>query len=141
MTQIFFYHNASDRIAATAALIGKAFAQKKALLVYAPDQEVASALDRHLWMHPPQSFVPHVQSTSPLVTETLVVICNELDAPAQSERLFNLSADNPPGFSRFTSVIEVVGRNEDERLAGRLRVKHYKDHGYEVSFKDLAEKS
>ena len=73
MTQIFFYHNAPDRIAATAALIGKAFAQKKALLVYAPDQ--------------------------------------------------------------------VVGRNEDERLAGRLRVKHYKDHGYEVSFKDLAEKS
>lgn len=140
MTQIFFYHNASDRIAATAALIGKAFAQKKALLVYAPDHEVASALDRHLWMHPPQSFVPHVPNTSPLAAETLVVICDELDAPAQSERLFNLSADIPPGFSRFTSVIEVVGRNEDERQAGRQRVKFYKDRGYEVTFKDLAEK-
>ena len=140
MTQIFFYHNASDRIAATAALIGKAFAQKKALLVYAPDHEVSSALDRHLWMHPPQSFVPHVPNTSPLAGETLVVICNELDAPAQSERLFNLSGEIPPGFSRFTSLIEVVGRNEDERQAGRQRVKAYKDQGYEITFIDLAEK-
>jgi DNA polymerase IIIc chi subunit len=33
-------------------LIGKALAQKKASLVYAPDAEVAAALDRHLWMVP-----------------------------------------------------------------------------------------
>ena len=79
-------------------------------------------------------------NTSPLAGETLVVICNELDAPAQSERLFNLSGEIPPGFSRFTSLIEVVGRNEDERQAGRQRVKAYKDQGYEITFIDLAEK-
>ena len=72
MTQIFFYHNAADRIAATVALIGKAFAQKKALLVYAPDAEVAGTLDRQLWMHPPTGFVPHVRGNSPLALETPV---------------------------------------------------------------------
>ena len=61
MTQIFFYHNVADRIAAMAALIAKAFAQKKALLVFAPDAETASTLDRYLWMHPPTCFVPHVR--------------------------------------------------------------------------------
>jgi DNA polymerase-3 subunit chi len=34
----------------------------------------------------------------------------------------------------------VVGRNEDERLAGRERAKFYKDRGYEIKFIDLAEK-
>lgn len=140
MTQIFFYHNASDRVSATAALISKAFAQKKALLVYAPDAEVASNLDRHLWMYPPTGFVPHVRGNSPLAAETPIVITNTLETTPQNERLFNLSADVPPEFSRFTSVIEVVGRNEDERLAGRERVKFYKDRGYEIKFFDLAEK-
>ena len=140
MTQIFFYHNVADRIAAMAALIAKAFAQKKALLVFAPDAETASTLDRYLWMHPPTGFVPHVRGNSPLAAETPIVITDNVESLPQNERLFNLSAEIPSGFSRFTSVIEVVGRNEDERLAGRERAKFYKDRGYEIKFIDLAEK-
>lgn len=139
MTQIFFYHNAAERIAAAAALIGKAYLQKKSLLVYAPDAEVAGLLDRHLWMHPPSAFVPHVRSDSPLAAETPVLIADKLDALPQNERLFNLSAEIPPGFARFTSVIEVVGQHEAERLAGRERVRFYKDRGYEIKYIDLAE--
>ena len=116
LTQIFFYHNAADRITAAAALIGKAFVQKKALLVYAPDAEVASTLDRQLWIQPPTGFIPHVGADSPLAAETPVLIASQLESLPQNERLFNLSAEIPPGFSRFTSVIEVVGRNADELL-------------------------
>ena len=141
MTQIFFYHNAEDRIKAAAALIGKAFLQKKAMLVYAPDAEVASAIDRQLWVQPPNGFIPHVRSDSKLAEETPVLIAGELDTPRQSERLLNLADEVPPGFSRFTSLIEVVGRAAVERLAGRERVKFYKDRGYEVAFFDLAEKN
>ncbi len=140
MTQIFFYHNAADRLAAAVALIGKAAQQKKALIVYAPDDEIAHAIDRQLWTQGPTGFIPHVRSTSPLARETPVVIAGELDDAAQNERLFNLSAQIPPGFSRFTSVIEVVGRQEEERQAGRERVRFYKDRGYEIKFIDLAEK-
>ena len=140
MTRIFFYHNATDRIAATVALVSKAFAQKKPLLIYAPDAEVASALDRQLWMHPPTGFVPHARSDSPLAGETPVLITDQLDTLPQDERLINLSAGVPPGFSRFTSVIEVVGQVEAERLAGRERVMFYKDRGYEIQYFDLARK-
>lgn len=139
MTQIFFYHNAVDRIAAVAVLISKAFAQKKALLVYAPDDELADTLDRQLWMHPPTGFLPHVRSTSPLANETPVVITDKLEGQAHDERLFNLSSTIPSTFSRFASVIEVVGQGESERLAGRERVKFYKDRGYAIKFIDLAE--
>ena len=139
MTQIFFYHNAADRIAAAAALIGKALMQKKSLLVYAPDADVAGQLDRHLWMAPPTGFLPHVRNGSPLASETPVVITDELESLPHNERLFNLSEEIPGAFSRFTSVIEVVGREENERLAGRERVKFYKDRGYAIKYFDLAE--
>jgi DNA polymerase-3 subunit chi len=141
LTQIFFYHNAADRIAAAVALIGKAFAQKKAMLVYAPDAEVAGTLDRQLWMHPPTGFIPHVHADSALAAETPVLITSQLDSLPQDERLINLSAEVPPGFSRFTSVIEVVGQHDDERLAGRERVKFYKDRGYEIKYFDLSRKN
>lgn len=141
MTQIFFYHNAADRIAATVALIGKAYAQNKALLIYAPEAEVASALDRQLWMQPPTAFIPHVRSNSPLAAETPVLIADKLESLPQDERLINLSTEVPPGFSRFTSVIEVVGQDSEERLAGRARVKFYKDRGYAIKYFDLAGKS
>ena len=140
MTRIYFYHNAADRIAAAAGLIGKACSQRKALLVFAPDEEIASTLDRYLWMHPPTGFIPHVRSDSPLAGQTPVVITDSLDSLTHNERLFNLSSKIPNGFSRFTSIIEVVGQQEDERLAGRERVKYYKDRGYEIKFIDLSEK-
>ena len=139
MTQIFFYHNAADRIAATAALIGKAYRQKKAMLVYAPDADVASMLNRQLWMQPPTGFTPHARLHSSLAFETPVLIADELDDIPQNERLVNLSADVPPGFSRFTSLIEVVGQEEEERRAARARVKFYKDRGYEIKYFDLTE--
>ncbi len=138
MTRVFFYHNAADRIAATATLIGKAVSQKKSLLVYAPEPEVAAALDRHLWMHPPTGFIPHVAIDSPLAGETPVLIADTLDAVPHDERLFNLSAEVPPGFSRFASLIEVVGQDRDERVDGRRRARFYKDRGYDISYVDLS---
>ena len=140
MTQIFFYHNAADRIATAAALIGKAFLQRKALLVYAPDAGIAGTLDRQLWVHPATGFIPHVHSDSPLTDQTPVLIADNLDATTHSERLFNLSSAIPPGFSRFSSVIEVVGRDDGERQAGRERARFYKDRGYAIKYYDLAEK-
>ena len=139
MTQVFFYHNTADRIAALAVLIGKAYAQKKPLLVFAPDAQDAQALDRRLWTHPPGGFVPHGHGDSPLAGETPVVITDDIDAQTHNERLFNLSLEVPNGFSRFASVIEVVGNDERERQAGRERVRFYKDRGYAIKFIDLAE--
>ena len=140
MTQIFFYHNAADRLATAVALIGKAAQQKKPLLVYAPDEEIAKLIDRQLWIQPATGFVPHVRGNSPLAAETPIIITDDLDTAQQNERLFNLSTAIPPGFSRFTSVIEIVGTEDGERQAGRERVRFYKDRGYEIKYIDLAEK-
>jgi hypothetical protein len=61
---------------------------------------------------------------------------------AQDERLFNLSNDEvPPGFSRFASLIEIVGQGEEERADGRQRARFYKDRGYAVRYVDLLRKN
>jgi DNA polymerase-3 subunit chi len=141
LTRIFFYHNAADRVAAAAALLGKACRQGKTVLVYAPEAELAGALDRQLWVSPPTGFVPHVRDTSPLAAETPIVITADSTAAAWNERLLNLSSEIPPTFSRFASLIEVVGRSDGERQAARERVRFYKDRGYAIQYFDLAEKS
>ena len=60
MTKVFLYHNAPERLAAAVSLIGRVARQKKSILVYAPDEALASALDRQLWIDPPTGFTPHV---------------------------------------------------------------------------------
>jgi DNA polymerase-3 subunit chi len=141
LTQIFFYHGAANRIAAAAGLIAKACAQKKALLVYAPDPAIASALDRALWVSNPIGFVPHVRANSPLAAETGVIIADRLENLPQDQRLMNLSGEVPPGFSRFASVIEVVSEEPDVRQPARERFKFYKDRGYEIQSHDLTGKA
>jgi DNA polymerase-3 subunit chi len=140
VTRVYFYHGASDRIAAACALIGGAHAKGKPVLVYAPDEAVAEELDRALWTHSALSFVPHCRADSALAAETPVLITGSLDSLPQDERLMNLGREVPQGFSRFGSLIEVVGQDEEERLAARVRVKHYRDRGYEVSFTDLSDR-
>ncbi len=108
------------------------------MLVYAPDAQLAAALDRQLWTQPPTGFVPHVDVNSPLADETPVLIASKLDSVPHDERLFNLASDVPPGFARFTSLIEVVGQGDEERADGRQRARFYKDRGYDVRYVDCA---
>ncbi|MBP5986716.1 MAG: DNA polymerase III subunit chi [Azonexus sp.] len=140
MTQVFFYHGAADKIAAACALLSGAYAKKKPMLVYAREKEVASSLDRMLWTHAALSFVPHCRADSPLAAETPILITDTLDSIAQDERLMNLSREIPPGFSRFESLIEVVGQDEDDRTAARDRVKLYKERGCDVRYFDLSDR-
>ena len=140
MTQVFFYHVASDKVAAACALLGGACARNKPVLVYVPENDVANDVDRMLWTHSALSFVPHCRSGSPLAGETPILITDNLDHPPQDDRLMNLSQVVPPGFSRFHSLIEVVGQQEADRSSARDRVRFYKDRGYEVRYFDLGER-
>ena len=140
MTQVFFYHGAADKIAAACALLSGAYAKKKPVLVYALENAVANSVDRMLWTHAALSFVPHCRADSPLAAETPILITDTLETILHDERLMNLSREIPPGFSRFESLIEVVGQEESDRAAARDRVKFYKDRGYEVRYFDLSDR-
>lgn len=138
MTEVFFYHGASDRIAAATALLGGAYAKRKAVTVFAPDREVAEHIDRSLWSSSQLSFIPHCRADSPLAAETSILIADRLEQLPPGERLMNLGRDIPSGFERFQSLIEVVGQAADDREAARERVRRYRELGHEVRYFDLS---
>lgn len=140
MTRIFFYHGMNERLPYAARLIAGAWAQKKAITIYAPEAEMAQQLDQLLWAQPATGFIPHCFGDSPLVDETPVLIARnetELARSSQDQRLLNLSNELPPGFARFESLVEVVSQEEVARQSGRERVRFYRERGYEVQFKDI----
>ena len=141
MTTIDFYFNAPDRLQLACRLAGKALAQGKRMVVYAPEPELASRVDRLLWTWPAVGFVPHCLVHDALAPETPVLIAAGDETPAGCEILLNLSGECPPHFARFGRLLEVVGTDEAERAAGRTRYRFYRDRGYGIANHDLAKPS
>lgn len=138
MTSIDFYFNAEDKLQVACRLAGKALAQKKRLLIYAPEPETAQRLDRMLWTWPPTGFVPHCQVHDPEAAQTPVLIATDSEAPPACEVLLNLSPETPPHFERFERLLEIVARDDEERKAARARYRWYRDRGYPIGDHDLA---
>jgi DNA polymerase-3 subunit chi len=141
MTNIEFHHNAPDKLAAAARLVGAAVAGGARVLVYAPDRELAQRFDQVLWAHGALSFVPHVAADSPLASETPVVIAGTLEHPAAADHnqvLVNLDGELPPSFARFERLIEIVGSDDADRMPARERFRFYRDRGYPLTVSDLA---
>ncbi len=138
MTQIDFYFNAEDRVQVACRLAGKAVARGKRLLIYAPQAETASRIDKLLWTWPAIGFVPHCMTHDPLAAETPVLIAAGDEVPERCDLLLNLGDACPPHFASFERLLELVGREDEEKAAGRERYKFYRDRGYAIANHDLA---
>jgi len=138
VTRISFLHGADDRIQSAARWLQQAWGERLAVLVYVPDAEQATRLDRILWTQPALSFVPHCRTDSPLANETPILLTDQLDSPAQESCLLNLSNELPPTFSRFEHLVEIVSTDDADRLPARERFKFYRDRGYAIDSRDIS---
>jgi DNA polymerase-3 subunit chi len=132
VTRIDFYLDADDRLRVACRVAAKAAAQAHKVVIYAPDGETARAIDRMLWITPPTAFLPHVTSDHRLAGETPVVIARDAEALLHDDVLINLGNCEPASFARFGRLIEIVGRDEDDKQAARGRYRFYRDRGYEI---------
>lgn len=137
MTSVDFYFNAADRLQVACRLAGKAYAQKKRLLVFAPETELAHKFDRLLWTFQATGFVPHCLAHDPLAPDTPVLIAAEPETAPSCDILLNLGQDCPPRFESYARVLEIVPAEGEARLAGRARYKFYRDRGFPISSHDL----
>ena len=138
MTSIDFYFNAEDRLQVACRLAGKAVAQKKKLLIFAPAADVARRIDTMLWTWQNLSFIPHCVAQDPLAVRTPVLITSETSAPPECDVLLNLGPECPPFFERYARLLEIVGQDDAGRAQGRGRFKFYKERGYRIGAHDLA---
>ncbi|HEY4638219.1 MAG TPA: DNA polymerase III subunit chi [Burkholderiales bacterium] len=138
MTGVDFYFNAADKLQVACRLAGKALAQGKRLLIYAPQADTAQSIDRLLWTWPATGFVPHCRAGDALAADTPVLIADAADAAARCDILLNLARETPPAFERFERLLEVVARDDGDRQAARERYRFYRERGYRVANHDLA---
>ena len=139
MTSVDFSFNAADRLEVACRLAGKAHAQRKRMLVYAPDGDAAGRISRLLWTWQATAFVPHCMAQDAVADETPVLIATDAHTPPACEILLNLAAACPPHFERFERVLEVVDGDAAGLDAGRERFRFYRDRGYPIARHDLTQ--
>lgn len=137
MTTIDFYFNAADRLQVACRLAGKALAQNKRVLVYAPQPDLAQRIDRMLWTWPAIGFVPHCMAEDPLAGETPVLIATDAGVAPPADVLLNLAPECPGFFEGYERLLEIVSPEEDDRRAARSRYAWYRDRGYAIRNHDL----
>ena len=138
MTRIDFYFEAEDKLQVACRLSAKAARQKLRVLIYATDEAQAQRIDKMLWTWQATGFLPHCMSRSALAAETPVLITYDPEDTPHDEVLLNLHSAWPPAFSRFQRLVEIVGRDEEDREAARGRYRFYRDRGYEIAKHDLS---
>ena len=141
MTQIDFYTHVEDKLRIACQLSAKAFAHGMKVTVFCPDPDTVLRFDRLLWMTPSIGFVPHCAPGDPLAGETPVIVDCHGENLLHNDVLLNLRPEWPPFFGRFRRLIEIVSREDGDRLAARERFRFYRDRGYENRTHDLGKNS
>ncbi len=139
MTRIDFHTDLPDKLGYCCRLTRKACVTGARLVIVVDDRAQLQALDQALWTFSDQDFIPHVPLSDPLAASTPVVLSERGDADfPHHEVLVNLSRSTPAHFARFARLIELVGADEADRVAGRERFRHYKQRGYPIDHRNAA---
>jgi DNA polymerase-3 subunit chi len=132
MTRIEFFFNIEDKLQKIAELADSAIRKGRRLMVFSSDAEAASRLEHYLWTNPAIGFTPHCRPDHALAAVTPIIIDCRGEQLAHDDVLVNLQTQHPPFFSRFRRLIEIVGLDEEDKSAARMRYRFYRDRGYEI---------
>jgi DNA polymerase-3 subunit chi len=135
MTGIDGHYNMPDKVSYVCRLLRKAVDAHGVRLVVMADPDTLDAIDQSLWTLQPTVFIahcrcgdePHVVSRSPVLLAQ-----SGMTSPPERPILVNLGAEPPASFERFDRLIDIVGSDDADKQAGRVRWRHYKDRGYAI---------
>lgn len=143
MTRIDFYFNVANKPQVLTDLVQAALIKRRQVTILAVDEAAAGQISADLWQTKPESFLPNVQFNHAHSGSTPVLIGLQgddlINKSTHDDMLINLSASEPSFFSRFTHLVELVGMDEQDKSAARLRFKFYRDRGYEIKSTDQAQ--
>lgn len=138
MTRVEFFFNVPDKLAKTAELCDKAVSKGRQLTIFTQDEVVSNSLQQQLWQQSATSFLPSAKPDDAMSSFSPIILDTSGELLQQDDVLINLQAEYPPFFSRFRYLVELVGVDEADKAAARLRYKFYRDRGYEVKSTDVA---
>lgn len=138
MTRIEFYFNVADKLAKATELCERAVAKGRQLTLFTQNDAMSSSLQQKLWQHSPTSFLPSAYPLDERSAHAPIIVDAAGTHLIQDDILINLKTEHPPFFSRFRYLVELVGNDEDDKVAARQRYKFYRDRGYQVKSTDAA---
>lgn len=148
MTRVDFYvlpEDADENPLATACrLCEKAVATGQRVHVHAPDESVAQAFDRLLWVYKQGGFIGHerlpgADGAPGDVSLAAVLIGAAEPLPSHRDVMVNLGERVPEFFDRFDRVLEIVHGDAATRGRSRERFKFYRDRGLSPETHKLSE--
>lgn len=139
MTRVEFIFNVPDKLAKVAELCDRALAKGRQLTVFTHDAAMSRTLQKKLWQQSATSFLPSSLADDVMCEFSPIVLDMRGENLVQDDVLINLQSEHPPFFSRFRYLVELVGLEELDKAAARVRFKFYRDRGYEIKSTDMAE--
>jgi DNA polymerase-3 subunit chi len=131
--RVDFHFNVEHRLHYACRVVRRVRAAGRRVLLYARDADRLARLDAALWTFSALDFVPHVYADSPLAARTPVLLASALDRAGDCPVIINLDDEVPPELpslrGRVERLIEIVPRDDDERLRARRRFRAYRDAG------------
>lgn len=141
MTRVDFYilgdQSPGDRFQLACRIADKAWQQGHRVYLHTNSDAESRHLDKLLWTHREESFIPHGLISESDTLLTPVLIGHGEQAGDEHDVLVNLAAGVPPFFSRFSRLAELIDRDPDVRAAGRDRYRTYRDRGYTLNSHNL----
>jgi DNA polymerase-3 subunit chi len=139
MTRIDFYFNVNDKQKLLAGLVETAITKRRQVAILAENEVMATHVSEYLWQENPTSFLPNVTANHLHAARSRIVIGLQADSFMLDDMLINLASNESSVFSRFTQLVELVGTDEQDKVAARARFKFYRDRGYEIKSVDYAQ--
>ncbi|WP_457669060.1 DNA polymerase III subunit chi [Thiolapillus sp.] len=142
MTQVDFYilqpGGRGNRYTLAARLAEKAWSSGHRVLIATESKEDLRHMDRLLWVHRDQSFIPHgiLGKADPELNP--VLIGTRQHAGDEHDVLIDLCLSTPEYFSRFERVAECVDQEPGPLQASREKYKFYQGCGYPLAVHNIS---
>jgi DNA polymerase-3 subunit chi len=142
VTRIDFYilqpGGQGNRYTLAARLAEKAWAAGHRVVISTDTEEELRHMDRLLWVHRDQSFIPHgiLGKADPALNP--VLISNRKQAGDEHDVLINLCMESPEYFSRFERLAECVDQDRQPLDASRQRYGFYRKCGYPLDIHNIS---
>lgn len=139
MTEVIFHFNVADKCDHLCRYARKAVGHARRVAVVA-DAGLLQRIDQDMWALSSTDFLTHCRADAPapMQAASSVVLCAEAAQAPHQDILVNLGVSVPEGFGQFLRLVELVGSDDEDRMASRQRWKFYRDRGYAVSGVDMA---
>lgn len=137
MADIRFYHVTTQALhQAIPAILSKAYAQGKKMVLRVGDEDTLARYDDLLWSQKPESFLPHGTGKDPRKEQQPIYLTLDEENPAKADMLALYNIDTvPANISDFSLVCDFIsGQNPESVEAGRARWKAYKAAGHNVTY-------